>query len=163
MSPSRVARLFCPSGAVSQDAYDTGIQALGALGLNGVCHSGVFANWGYFAGEHAERAERLRGLLLETTGPLWMIRGGFGAIHTLSHGLEMFDGVKPRELWAFSDGTALLGAWTKLKWPAWHAPPLVQLPRLDDRSCERVISAYVDGLVPAFHGLSVLAPRFSRN
>jgi muramoyltetrapeptide carboxypeptidase len=156
MSPSRVARLFCPSGAVSKDAYDAGVQALGDLGLDGVSESGVFAVWGYFAGEHGTRAERLSALLRETTGPLWMIRGGFGAIHTLSHGLGLFDGVAPRELWAFSDGTALLSAWGKLHWPAWHAPPLVQLPRLDAMSRKRVKRAYVDGVVPSFTGLLTL-------
>ena len=73
--------------------------------------------------------------------------------------LEALGGVptaQPVPLWGFSDGTALLAAWTRWGWPAWHAPPLSQLPRLDGDSRERVRAAWHQGTVAPFEGLGTV-------
>jgi muramoyltetrapeptide carboxypeptidase len=151
------ATLICPSGAVTQEAYDAGIEALHALGIKSELSAGALERSGRFAGPHAQRSERLQGELSRAGGPLWMIRGGFGAIHTLAMAPELFAGGEARELWAFSDGTVLLAAWLRAGWPAWHAPPVVQLPRLDEASLDRVRKAYLQGEVAPFRGLDTLS------
>ena len=157
MGREAAVTLICPSGAVTQEAYDAGVETLHALGIKSELGEGARDRSGYFAGSHAQRAGRLRRALSRGGGPLWMIRGGFGAIHTLAMAPELFEAAEPRALWAFSDGSVLLAAWIRAGWPAWHAPPLVQLPRLDEASLERVRRAVHEGEVAPFRGLDSLS------
>tara|TARA_B100000674_G_C37828462_1_gene909326 strand:+ start:383 stop:1195 length:813 start_codon:yes stop_codon:yes gene_type:complete len=126
------------------------------LGFEGELWPGATNRAGYFAGTHEARAQRLKNALTDSTSPLWMIRGGFGAIHTLEHGMPLFEELAPRALWGFSDGTALLSAWIRQGWPAWHAPPITQLPRLDEESRTRLQKACFEGHVAPLEDLDVL-------
>lgn len=86
-----------------------------------------------------------------------MVRGGFGAIHTLEHAPRLFQHPDPKTLWAFSDGTALLAAWDRAGWPAWHVPPLSQLARLDEASLARLAATHRGSRPAPLRGLDCLS------
>src|SRR5690606_7169389 len=117
----------------------------------------------YLAGSDRARAERLVTAVEARPRGLWMARGGYGAIRTLraldAHGgSAALDALPPVPLWGFSDGTALLARWAARGWPAWHAPPLSQLERLDAPSVARLRAVVHAGHVAPFEGLSPMAP-----
>ena len=121
----------------------------------------ILAAEGYLAGSDEQRADQLVDALALGGHDLWMARGGYGCIRTLDvdrlRTRNLFIG-PPGTLWGFSDGTVLLAAWDRAGWPAWHAPPISQLPRLDDASLARVHRAWHEGTVAAFSALRGLAP-----
>ena len=156
MNSAQPFHLICPSGAVRTDALKDGMAVFTDMGFQGEVWPGATDRAGYFAGTHEARAQRLKRALTDSTAPLWMIRGGFGAIHTLENGMPLFEELSPRALWGFSDGTALLSAWIRQGWPAWHAPPITQLPRLDEESRKRLQEACFRGLVAPLLGMDAL-------
>ncbi len=126
----------------------------------------------YLAAPDAARAAQLRAALGAAGGDaqgasaraaVWMARGGYGAARTLeAAGEGLFRDAPPAPLWGFSDGTALLAAWDRAGWPAWLAPPITQLPRLDAPSARRVRAAWREGRVDPFEGLRPLRAGVAR-
>lgn len=152
------ARLVFPSGPCTSEAFEAGLATASELGLD--------ADWeeqeaacraGYLAGSDAWRAEALLDGLRARPDRLWMARGGYGAIRTLDALGDRLASAPPGPLWGFSDGTALLAAWRRLGWPAWLAPPLIQLPRLDEDSRTRFVEAWTTGQVAPLSGLRTVA------
>ena len=158
MSEALVAQLICPSGAVRSETFERGIEVLERLDISHRCAPGALSREGYFAGSDEARGHRLLQALASDATALWMVRGGYGAIRTLHAIGEELAAHQPKPLWGFSDGTALLAAWDRMGWPAWHAPPLIQLPRLDAESLSRLDRAWHAGQVPGLTGLETLFP-----
>lgn len=154
--------LIAPAGPLVPAALDAALAAAAALGIpvapfeRGPLTTGAGA-W-HLAGSDAERAARLVAAAQATRRGLWMARGGFGSARTLAAlGAEALDALPPTPLWGFSDGTALTAAWARRGRPAWYAPPLVQLPRLDAPSRARLVAAMEGGEVADLDGLSPIA------
>jgi muramoyltetrapeptide carboxypeptidase len=156
-------RIIAPSGPLNPDALDAGLARLGELEIavdwpEGWRDGVMDSDGGHLAGPDDARAARLRDGILARPPALWMARGGYGAIRTLDAARRLgglFDG-PPVPLWGFSDGTALISAWERAGWPAWHAPPVTQLARLDDESIARVRAVWhADHLAP-FDGMTTL-------
>ncbi len=160
-----VALSLAPAGPLDPTTLDAGLTAMEALGISFAWPQGwrerVLARADYLAGSDAARAGALHDAIVRGPDAIWLARGGYGCIRTLAAaegmGLDLFDH-DPVSLWAFSDGTALLAAWDRAGWPAWHAPPATQFPRLDALSRARVRAAWHGGHVAPFEGLETLAP-----
>ena len=150
-----------PAGPIDAEVLEAGIQALERLDIpllapDTAWRPDLLARQGYLAGDDGLRAAQLlAGLDLEPAA-LWMTRGGYGCIRTLE-ALAGMPAARPTPLWGFSDGTALLAAWTRWGWPAWHGPPLSQLPRLDEPTLQRVRDAWHHNTVAPFEGLPTLS------
>ena len=151
---TRSALLISPAGPIKEEVLDRGLQSAHELGVpidwpegwrENVLHSD-----GFFAGTDLQRSRWLQEALDAPHEDLWMSRGGYGCIRTLQAS-KAVDGVLSGErrstLWGFSDGTALLTAWDRRGWPAWHAPPISQIPRLDDLSRASLELAWKTGQV----------------
>jgi len=152
--------IISPAGPIKPEVLDRGLSAADALGIATTWPPGwrdsVLSADGYFAGVDVLRAAWLREALTLGTEALWMSRGGYGCIRTLEASAPIAGGLflgSPVPLWGFSDGTALLAAWDRAGWPAWHAPPISQLPRLDEESQARTRAAWATGEVAPFEGL----------
>jgi len=170
-APLRRVAPIAPAGPFDPELAALGAATLCALGPPGLTVTPAAAAdpdplRPYLAGSDGVRAEGLLAALeggrADPGGALWLIRGGYGCVRTLEALGDRLAVAPPATLWAFSDGTALLAAWQALGWPAWHAPPLVQLPRLDPASRDRLVAATHRGEVPPFEGLTTLAPGRAR-
>lgn len=161
------ALLVAPSGPVRPDALAAGLEVLAAWGVRVALASASAAPTsppdqrapGYLAGPDAARAAQLIAAVDDaaaTGGVVWTVRGGYGAARTLAAAPGLFTTHRAAPLWAFSDGTALLAAWDGAGWPAWLAPPVSQLPRLDQASAARVRAAWHEDRVDPFEGLRPL-------
>lgn len=98
----------------------------------------------YLAGDDATRGAGLVEAIARRPDLVWMARGGYGSLRALAAVEAELDAVQrdgPVPLWGFSDGTALAAHWVERGWPCWSAPPLVQFPRLDPTSRERLVRA----------------------
>lgn len=158
-------RVIAPSGPVDADALQAGLAAAERLGVEAVCAAADGGAVGldeapWLAGGDTDRAERWATAVAARPRGIWMARGGVGAMRVLAAAGERIavaQGERPVPIWAFSDGTALLAdAWTR-GWPAWMAPPVVQLVRLDAASLARTGAAMRDGEVTEFARLEVFA------
>ncbi|MCB9730665.1 MAG: LD-carboxypeptidase [Deltaproteobacteria bacterium] len=161
---ARGVRVIAPSGPLHPDALDAGLARLAELGIAADWpagwREGVMAADGHLAGSDEHRATQLRDAIVARPSAIWMARGGYGALRTLDAARrqgELFDG-EPVPLWGFSDGTVLLSAWDRAGWPGWHAPPMTQLPRLDDESIARVRATWHADHIAPFEDLVTLAP-----
>jgi len=157
----RSALLVSPAGPIKVEVLDRGLAAAADLGIAISWPPGwrdnILTATGFLAGNDALRSAALAEALALGEDALWMSRGGYGCIRTLQMAATLAGGLfsrRPTPLWGFSDGTALLAAWDRAGWPAWHAPPISQLPRLDQASRERVQRAWTTGDVPPFTGLT---------
>lgn len=137
----RSALLISPAGPIQEDVLDRGLAKAVELGISIDWPTGWRENVlhadGLFAGSDLQRARWLREAIDGDHDDIWMSRGGYGCIRTLEASETprgFLAGARSPTLWGFSDGTALLAAWDRAGWPAWHAPPVSQLPRLDDLS-----------------------------
>ena len=153
-------RWICPSGPVAEEALNAGLSAWSALFGETPIVPRVPSEdtLHYLAGNDSLRAEALIAALESRPEAIWMVRGGYGAIRTLEQCAQQLAPCDPTPLWGCSDGTALLATWRKLGWPAWHAPPLVQLPRLDSESLNRLVAARRHGEMAPFESLETLVP-----
>lgn len=157
-------RIIAPSGPLHASALDSGLARLAEMEIvadwpEGWREGVMDTDGGHLAGTDAQRAGRLREAIAAQPQAIWMARGGYGAIRTLAAAAEaggLFDG-PPVPLWGFSDGTALISAWERAGWPAWHAPPITQLGRLDDESVARLRAVWHAGHIAPFDGLTTLA------
>ncbi len=153
----RRARLVLPSGPISPERLDKGIGVLSALGIP---HVGptlpAETDPPYLAGADTFRAAELTAAMA-TGDRLLAARGGYGALRTLDAlDKATFETPSGPELWAFSDGTALLGAWVAAGWTCWSSPPLVQLPRLEEASRQRFVEAWSGRPVADFAALETI-------
>ncbi|MEE2779500.1 MAG: LD-carboxypeptidase, partial [Myxococcota bacterium] len=151
MSPSDHAVVVSPAGPIATDVLNPGLDTLHSLRVpvywpDERWREDVHRRQGYLAGSDEDRATQLKRAVELSPRGVWMARGGYGCIRTLDRAAGLFEG-QPVPLWGFSDGTALLAAWCRANWPAWHAPPLSQLPRLDPDSARRVGIAWHEGEV----------------
>ncbi len=165
MTPARAPVIpIAPSGPLAASTLDEGLAELEAMeipwswppaGPDAVLDRDL-----WLAGDDAHRASALRSAIRAGDAPpnLWMARGGYGAIRTLRESGPGLLAERPTTLWGFSDGTLLLAAWDRMGWPAWLAPPLSQLPRLDLPSRARVRAAWHGDHVAPFEDLETLAP-----
>lgn len=158
-------RVIAPSGPLHAAALDSGLARLAEIGIDADWPEGWLAgvmdtDGGHLAGSDAARAARLLDAVRARPAAIWMARGGYGASRTLAEAERsggLFEG-EPVPMWGFSDGTALISAWERAGWPAWHAPPITQLGRLDDDSIARLRAVWhADHLAP-FEGLTTLTP-----
>ena len=154
-----------PAGPIREEVLDRGLEAAAQLGIPTEWPPGwrdsLLTRSGFFAGPDMARAACLSEALRLGPRHLWMSRGGYGCIRTLETTAQLAGGLfsgPPATLWGFSDGTALLAAWDRHGWPAWHGPPISQLPRLDAPSRARTLAAWATGEVPPFEGLEVQVP-----
>jgi muramoyltetrapeptide carboxypeptidase len=160
----RGVRIIAPSGPLHTDALDSGLARLAEVGIDADWPEGwlegVMDNdGGHLAGSDEQRAGRLVDAIRAQPEAIWMARGGYGAIRTLAAAARfggLFEG-EPVPMWGFSDGTALISAWERAGWPAWHAPPITQLGRLDDDSVARLRAVWHAGHLAPFDGLTTLA------
>lgn len=150
-------RALAPASPIAPEVLAAGLGVAEALGLAVEVDPSVYAEPGtraWLAGSDEARGAALMAALAERE-QVWMARGGYGSgrLVTWAAGLEA---AWSGSLWAFSDGTALLArafAWGK---PAWSAPPVSQLPRLDAESKTRLVAAMKDGTVAPCPGLEAL-------
>ena len=162
---SRLALSLAPAGPLKPDTLQAGLDAMTDLGVDLTWPEGwrerLEDRHHYLAGTDEQRARMLRDAIDHRPDGIWLARGGYGCIRTLeaaqTHDLKLFER-PPVPLWAFSDGTALLAAWDRAGWPAWHAPPATQFARLDEMSRARTRSAWHVDQVSPFEGLETLAP-----
>lgn len=168
-SHARAAVLISPAGPIKEEVLDRGLASAEELGIPVAWPQGwrerVLGSDGLFAGPDAERSRCLREAIESPHKDLWMSRGGYGCIRTLQTSQAAdgtFEGNRRSTLWGFSDGTALLAAWDRRGWPAWHAPPISQLPRLDDLSRASLELAWKTGQAPPIAGLKVEVPGQAR-
>lgn len=167
-SAARAFAIISPAGPITPTLLETGLAAAADLGIEGRYDAAaVLARTGFFAGDDDARAESLLAALTAVDGArlgaasaaldgLWMSRGGYGSVRTLAALGGRLAHAEPAPLWGFSDGTALLGAWVTLGWPAWLAPPIAQLPRLDELSRARLRAAVHAGHLAPIEGLTPL-------
>lgn len=165
----RSALLFSPAGPIKEDVLDRGLASASELGIPIDWPTGwrenVLHSDGLFAGSDLQRARWLREAMDGEHEDIWMSRGGYGCIRTLqASGAPggVLSGDRPATLWGFSDGTALLATWDRCGWPAWHAPPISQLPRLDDLSRASLELAWKTGQVAPVLGLTSQVPGRAR-
>ncbi|MCB9732984.1 MAG: LD-carboxypeptidase [Deltaproteobacteria bacterium] len=154
--------LVAPAGPLHDAGLDAGLDAAATLGIAVAAFERAPLTAGagawHLAGTDAERAARLAAAARSTPAGIWMARGGFGSARTLAAlGADALDALPPTPIWGFSDGTALVAAWARRGRPAWHAPPLVQLPRLDAASRERLLAAMQHGEVADLESLSPIS------
>ncbi len=163
MSPTALS--LAPAGPLKADTLDEGLAAMAAMEIAldwpEAWRDRLLERAAYLAGSDEMRARTLAEALDRTPDAIWMARGGYGCIRTLQAaedlGLDLFART-PVPLWAFSDGTTLLAQWDRAGWPAWHAPPTTQIPRLCELSRARVRAAWHAEQVAPFQGLETLAP-----
>jgi muramoyltetrapeptide carboxypeptidase len=160
-----MALLVSPAGPIKEEVLDKGLASAAELGIAIEWPPGwrdnILSEDGFLAGSDVLRAATLLEALTSRANALWMARGGYGCIRTLQTSTSLAGGFfaqRPVPLWGFSDGTALLAAWDRAEWPAWHAPPISQLPRLDAPSRARTLAAWATGEVPPFEGLEIQVP-----
>lgn len=158
---TRSALLISPAGPIKEEVLDRGLASAAELDIPIGWPTGwrenVLRCEGLFAGSDAQRAGWLREAIDGEHSDIWMSRGGYGCIRTLeaSNAPEgLLAGARSPTLWGFSDGTALLAAWDRCGWPAWHAPPISQIPRLDDLSRASLELAWKTGQVAPILGLT---------
>ncbi len=167
----RLARLIAPAGPLSEGSFVRGLEVAAELELAldrgaepELWRRRIMERREYLAGTDEARVARLLDGLesCRASAPsglervLWMARGGYGCIRTLERAdPQLFEGT-PIPLWGFSDGTALLAAWDRAGWPAWHAPPVTQLPRLEPMSRARTRAAWHADHVAPFEGLETV-------
>jgi muramoyltetrapeptide carboxypeptidase len=151
-------RLIAPSGPLNPKSFEAGVAVMRHLGIEPKWPTLLMARDGFLAGPDRARAQDLQAALTEEPVALWMARGGYGALRTLAACPQDLFTAAPVPLWAFSDGTALLAAWDRAGWPAWHAPPPTQFTRLDTPSLARVRAAWHANHVAPFEGLTPLVP-----
>ena len=162
---TRTALSLAPAGPLRPDTLDDGLAAMEAMNIAFLWPDGwrdrLLTRYHHLAGSDEERARCLSDAIDLSPDAIWLARGGYGCIRTLEAaqalGLQLFD-KPPVPLWAFSDGTALLAAWDRAGWPAWHAPPATQFPRLDELSRARTRAAWHADQVTPFEGLETLVP-----
>lgn len=161
---------IAPAGPVAADTLDDGLAALASMEITLAWPEGwrdraLTGRTGYLAGDDTHRWRCIADALEQGPEALWMARGGYGCIRTLQAaqdaGHDLFAG-PPVPLWGFSDGTALLAAWDRAGWPAWHAPPITQIGRLDISSRARLRAVWHANHPGAFEGLEVLVPGQAR-
>ena len=163
MSP--VALALAPAGPLKPETLQVGLDAMSALGITLMWPEGwrerLAGRFHYLAGSDEERAQALIDAHAYRPDAIWLARGGYGCIRTLDALARIapdFFERDPVPLWALSDGSALLAAWDKAGWPAWHAPVATQFPRLDESSRARTRASWHAGQVPPFEGLRTLSP-----
>lgn len=122
-----------------RDAFDAGWAWLEARGhvlfaIGEAWHEGL-APW--LAADDASRARAWREALASDAELVWMGRGGHGAARLVAALGPPVDVTVGQRFFGFSDGTALLAHHPR----AWSAPPLVQIPRLDQPSLARLEEA----------------------
>lgn len=147
-------RVVTPASPVSDEALAAGLLVARELGLELELEPSGPGERHYLAGSDEARAEAL-GRALSACDQVWMARGGYGSARLLTHAGQGLRDAWRGSLWGFSDGTALLAmayAWGRT---AWSAPPLTQLPRLDEVSRARLVDAMRHGRVAPFQGLEV--------
>jgi len=163
--PLRSALALAPAGPLEPATLDEGLDAMASLEISFDWPEGwrerLLDRGDYLAGPDEDRAKTLLEAIDRRPDAIWLARGGYGCVRTLQAardlGLDLFD--RPAvPLWAFSDGTTLLAAWDRAAWPAWHAPPATQFPRLDELSRARVRAAWHADHVAPYEGLETLAP-----
>ncbi len=137
---------FTPASPFEMTQAEAGAEVLRALGLSVTLPEPLLdaepnaRSW--LAGGDRARADALATALAADCEVVWMVRGGFGSARVLAAGAPS---ASRTPLVAFSDGTALLAWASGAGQPAWSAPPLTQLPRLDARSAVR-LAAFARGL-----------------
>lgn len=151
-------RLIAPSGPLNAQTFQAGVEVMRGLGIQPHWPEHLLDRDGFLAGPDDARAADLRAAVEERPPAIWMARGGYGALRTLEASPAGLFDQGPVPLWAFSDGTALLAAWDRAGWPAWHAPPPTQLVRLTPHSLARVRAAWHAHHVAPFEGLTPLVP-----
>ncbi|MBD89731.1 MAG: LD-carboxypeptidase [Deltaproteobacteria bacterium] len=168
-SAPRAALLISPAGPIKEEVLDRGLASAEELGIPITWPEGwrthVLKTDGFFAGSDDERSRCLREAIDGGHADLWMSRGGYGCIRTLEAGQDQAGALTGRRrstLWGFSDGTALLAAWDRRGWPAWHAPPVSQLPRLDGLSRASLELAWKTGQAAPIPNLTTEVPGRAR-
>ncbi len=149
--------VISPSSYVPAEGVASGVAVLSTLGVTATLDPDVAGRFDYLAGDDDARAAALERGLRAGAPHLWMSRGGYGAQRTL----VALDPAWPSDvptLWAFSDGTVLLAEWQRRGHPAWLAPPLTQLERLDDISLARLRAAVHAGHAAPFEDLEPMTP-----
>jgi muramoyltetrapeptide carboxypeptidase len=160
---TRVALPLTPAGPLKAESLQAGLDAMTELGVTLTWPEGWRARLEerhhYLAGTDESRARMLLDAIDHGPDAIWLTRGGYGCIRTLeaaqAQDMKLFER-PPVPLWAFSDGTALLAAWDRAGWPAWHAPPATQFARLDEMSRARTRAAWHVDQVTPFEGLETL-------
>ena len=151
-------RVVAPASPVAPEVLAAGLAVAAELGLAVEVDPTVYVapeSRRWLAASDEARGAALSHALA-TSEHVWMARGGYGSgrLVTRTEGLAA---AWKGTLWAFSDGTALLArafAWGK---PAWSAPPVSQLPRLDSESKARLVAAMKGGAVAPSTGLEALS------
>lgn len=163
-------RVVTPASPIRPEVLAAGLEAARELGFAlDVGPAGPPGPLPFLAGEDDARARELADAI-PRYDHLYLARGGYGSSRLLGRGsgpigraqaARVARGDAATALWAFSDGTSLLGHWFASGWPCWSAPPLSQWPRLDVESRERLVLAKA-GVVPAFSALTAVVPGEAR-
>lgn len=103
----KVIQFVAPSGPAIIPTMHMARQMLRKLGFEVHIDAQCYQQSAFFAGTHSERAEALYNALADPEIDIvWAVRGGYGAIHTLTH-LKMPPVTLPKIFIGFSDTTAL--------------------------------------------------------
>jgi len=116
-----------PSGVLRhQEAFWQGVACWQAQGYEVLVDEAAFDGWGYLAGSDAQRRDRLRHLLQDTTIKAILCgRGGFGSTRLLE--AWQWLPCAPKWLIGFSDITALLWSYAAQGVAGVHGPVLTTL------------------------------------
>ncbi len=161
--------IVVPAGPITSEYLAAGLELARRLGLEVECAESLARDVAgerfWLNGDDETRGAALVAALRQQgeheVDGVWMARGGYGSARALGVAMGALVQAqaareRPASMWGFSDGTVLVGHWADRGWESWHAPALIQLPRLDEDSLERLKEA-VSGLrVRPFEGLSAV-------
>lgn len=141
-------RVVTPCSPITDQSLAAGLEVATALGLEVEVDRSAATGKFWLAGDDETRARSLMAALSDCD-QVWLARGGYGAGRLVTMAGAGLQKSWRGSLWAFSDGTAFLAEAFRCGLPAWSAPPLSQLERLDENSRSRLVSAMTTGEVSA--------------
>jgi muramoyltetrapeptide carboxypeptidase len=135
LKPGDLVSVVAPSGPFDRESFERGLAVLSSR-YRPAYSEGLFSREGYLAGNDARRLEELNSALAdENVRAIFCARGGYGALRLL-RGIDL-QGVRPKPLVGFSDGTALHGLFQSRRRVSIHGPVLTQLGNQPAASVER--------------------------
>ena len=125
--------ILAPSSPVESGLLDRGARELEGIGFHVLYARNVLARWGFFAGEHRQRAEAFLDFLKDpTVRAIFCARGGYGSNYLVEHLATRplwreLEPQQPKIVMGYSDATTLLLFLNQsLGWVTFQGPMLTK-------------------------------------
>jgi muramoyltetrapeptide carboxypeptidase len=152
--------IVAPASPVETARLREGIRELEAIGYHLVLSDNILARRGFFAGEHAARAEALLKLLEDpAVRAVFCARGGYGSNYVVEHfsaraALHRLNRLQPKIVLGYSDITSLLLFLNQaLGWVCFQGPMLTKDFSAGETGYDRAVMEHV--LSSAAKGLRI--------